>query len=97
MARKGWSQGQYRGAYHGSTRTGLRHEIERGWGLPHQTDQGFRLCKDAPETVQHIAPRCKMQGGMVYLTHQNQVAGLVYRNICAGYALKVQKWIKDPS
>lgn len=38
----------------------------------------YRLCKDASETVQHIAVGCKMKAGTAYIEHHNQVAGIVY-------------------
>ncbi len=53
VAGKGWSERQHKGTNHGSTRTGVEHKISRSRGLPHQQDPRCRLCKDAPETVQH--------------------------------------------
>ncbi|KAK7877546.1 hypothetical protein WMY93_031734 [Mugilogobius chulae] len=44
-------------------------------------DPRCRLCKEAPEMVQHITAGCKM------LERNNQVAVIVYRNICAEYGL----------
>ena len=32
-----------------------------------------------------------MQAGTSYIEHHNQVAGVVYRNICADYGLEVPK------
>ena len=51
-------------------------------------DPRCRLCKDASETVQHIVAGCKMQAGTAYTERHNQVAGLVYRNICSQYGLE---------
>ena len=51
-------------------------------------DPRCRLCKDAPEMVQHIRAGSNIQAGKVYLEHHNQVAGIVYRNICAEYWLE---------
>ncbi|XP_078022977.1 uncharacterized protein LOC144462717 [Epinephelus lanceolatus] len=56
-----------------------------------RSDQRCRLCKDAPETVQHIVAGCKMQAGSAYMERHNQVAGIVYRNICTQYELEVPK------
>ena len=39
------------------------------------------LCKDA-ETVQHIMSGCKIQAGIMYMEHHNQVAGIVYFALC---------------
>ena len=59
-------------------------------------DPRYRLCKDAPETVQHIVAGCKMLAGSAYMERHNQVAGIVYRNICTQYGLEVPKsqWAK---
>ncbi|KAF7649100.1 hypothetical protein LDENG_00146690 [Lucifuga dentata] len=61
-------------------------------------DPWCRLCKDAPETVQHIVALCKMLAGTAYTERHNQVAGIVYRNICAKYRLEVpkSKWETPP-
>ncbi|KAF7642179.1 hypothetical protein LDENG_00262910 [Lucifuga dentata] len=61
-------------------------------------DPWCRLCKDAPETVQHIVAGCKMLDGTAYTERHNQVAGIVYRNICAEYGLEVlkSKWETPP-
>ena len=45
------------------------------------------MCKDASETVQHIVAGCKMQAGRADTERHNQVAGIVYRNICTEYGL----------
>lgn len=42
-----------------------------------------------PETVQHLIAKYKMQVGMAYLEHQNQIACTVYKNICAEYGPEV--------
>ncbi|TWW69428.1 ATP-dependent Clp protease proteolytic subunit, mitochondrial [Takifugu flavidus] len=52
-------------------------------------DPRCRLCGDAPETVQHITAGCKMLAGKAYMERHNQVAGIVYRNICTEYGLEV--------
>ena len=61
-------------------------------------DPRCRLCKDAPETIQHITAGCKMLAGKAYMERHNQVAGIVYRNICAEYNLEVprSKWEMPP-
>ncbi len=61
-------------------------------------DPRCRLCKDAPETVQHITAGCKMQAGSAYMERHNQVAVIVYRNICHEYGLEVprSKWKTPP-
>uniref|UniRef100_A0A669EZW7 Reverse transcriptase domain-containing protein n=1 Tax=Oreochromis niloticus TaxID=8128 RepID=A0A669EZW7_ORENI len=61
-------------------------------------DPRCRLCKDAPETIQHITAGCKMLAGKAYMERHNQVAGIVYRNICAEYNLEVprSKWETPP-
>ena len=56
-----------------------------------RSDPRCRLCKDAPETVQHIVAGCKMLAGSAYMERHNQVAGIVYRNICTQYGLEVPK------
>ncbi|XP_051920732.1 uncharacterized protein LOC127600296 isoform X1 [Hippocampus zosterae] len=57
-----------------------------------------RLCKEAPETIQHITAGCKMLAGKAYMERHNQVAGIVYRNICAEYGLETprSKWETPP-
>ncbi|TWW59398.1 hypothetical protein D4764_06G0009280 [Takifugu flavidus] len=47
------------------------------------------LCGDAPEIVQHITAGCRMLAGKAYMERHNQVAGIVYRNICTEYGLEV--------
>ncbi len=54
-------------------------------------DPWCRLCKDTLETAQHITAGCKVLAGKAYIERHNQVAGIVYRNICAEYGLEVQK------
>ena len=46
----------------------------------------YRLCKDAPETVQHFTAGCKMLTGKAHMQRHNQVAG-IHRNIWAKYEL----------
>ncbi|KAK7925836.1 hypothetical protein WMY93_008146 [Mugilogobius chulae] len=57
-----------------------------------------RLCKEAPETVQHITAGCKMLAGKAYMELHNQLAGIVYRNICVEYGLETprSKWETPP-
>ncbi|KAF7665893.1 hypothetical protein LDENG_00129980 [Lucifuga dentata] len=57
------------------------------------------LCRDAPETVQHIIAGCKMLAGTAYTERHNQAAGIVYRIICAEYGLEVpkSKWETPPT
>ena len=52
-------------------------------------DRRCRLCKEAPETVQHITAGCTMLAGKAYMEHHNQVAGIIHRNILAEYGLEV--------
>ncbi|CAL9694852.1 unnamed protein product [Knipowitschia caucasica] len=61
-------------------------------------DPRCRLCKEAPETIQHITAGCKMLAGRAYMERHNQVAGIVYRNICAEYGLETprSKWETPP-
>ncbi|XP_055368940.1 uncharacterized protein LOC129604854 [Betta splendens] len=61
-------------------------------------DPRCRLCKEAPETVQHITAGCKMLAGKAYMERHNQLAGIVYRNICAEYGLETprSKWETPP-
>ncbi|KAK7930437.1 hypothetical protein WMY93_006832 [Mugilogobius chulae] len=61
-------------------------------------DPRCRLCKEAPETVQHITAGCKMLAVKAYMERHNQVAGIVYRNICAEYGLETprSKWETPP-
>uniref|UniRef100_A0A3B5PPD0 Reverse transcriptase domain-containing protein n=1 Tax=Xiphophorus maculatus TaxID=8083 RepID=A0A3B5PPD0_XIPMA len=61
-------------------------------------DPRCRLCKEAPETVQHITAGCKILAGKAYMERHNQVAGIVYRNICAEYGLETpgSKWETPP-
>ncbi|XP_078017068.1 uncharacterized protein LOC144458442 [Epinephelus lanceolatus] len=63
-----------------------------------RSDPRCRLCKDASETVQHIVAGCTMQAGSAYMERHNQVPGIVYRNICTQYRLKVPKsqWDTPP-
>ncbi|CAK6954711.1 zinc-binding domain-containing protein%2C partial [Scomber scombrus] len=56
-------------------------------------DPRCRLHKDAPQTVQHIIAGCKMQAGTAYIEHHNQVAGIVYSNICTyGQEVPRSEW-----
>lgn len=53
----------------------------------YHTRQGprCRMCKEASETVQHIVEGCKFR--QEHTEWHKQVAGTVYRNICAQYGL----------
>ena len=47
----------------------------------------FRLCKDAPETVQHRTAGYKIKAGRAYLERHNQVIVIIYRNNYIKYGL----------
>ncbi|XP_067945436.1 uncharacterized protein [Watersipora subatra] len=52
-----------------------------------------RLCKDAPETIQHIISGCKQLAENAYTERHNRVAGVVYRGLCDEHVLnKPQHW-----
>ena len=51
-------------------------------------DGRCRLCKGSPETIQHIVSGCSQLAGTAYVERHNQVAGIVYRAICAQYGLR---------
>ncbi|XP_067949698.1 uncharacterized protein [Watersipora subatra] len=56
-----------------------------------------RLCKDAPETMQHIISGCKQLARNAYTKRHNRVAGVVYRSLCDEYGLnKPQHWWEAP-
>ncbi|XP_078808275.1 uncharacterized protein LOC144994388 [Oryzias latipes] len=61
-------------------------------------DPRCRLCKEAPETIQHITAGCKMLAGKACMERHNQVAGIIYRNMCAEYELETPrpKWETPP-
>lgn len=46
----------------------------------------------------NMASMVKMLAGRAFMEHHNQVAGIVYRNICAEYVLEVarSKWYTPP-
>jgi len=69
----------------------LSTRVIEAWVYHIRQDPRCRLCKEASETVQPIVVGCKMQAGMAYMERYNQVAGIVYRNICADYGLEVPK------
>lgn len=47
-------------------------------GLYHpRRDLRCRLCKDAPETIQHLKAGWKMLAGRDYMERHNQAAGIV--------------------
>uniref|UniRef100_A0A3P9J433 Carbohydrate sulfotransferase n=1 Tax=Oryzias latipes TaxID=8090 RepID=A0A3P9J433_ORYLA len=47
---------------------------------------------------QHITAGCKMLAGKAYMERHNQVAGIIYRNMCAEYELETprSKWETPP-
>ena len=51
-------------------------------------DPRCRLCKEHPETVQHITRGCKILAGNKYMERHNQIAGMVHRNIYKEYQLE---------
>ena len=60
-------------------------------------DPKCRLCKQQDETIQHIASGCQQLAGTAYTERHNQVAGIVYRNICTEYNLECPKdWWETP-
>ena len=61
-------------------------------GIYHtRQDLRCRRCREASKTVQHIVAGCKMQTGTAYTERHNQVASIVYRNICTMYGLDPPK------
>ena len=60
-------------------------------------DPRFRLCKDTPETVQHIAAGCKILAAKAYMERHNLI-GIIPRNICAecGLEVKGSRWEPPP-
>ncbi|XP_078791071.1 uncharacterized protein LOC111949134 [Oryzias latipes] len=52
-------------------------------------DPRCRLCKEVPETIQHITAGCKMLAGKAYMERHNQVAGIIYMNMCAKYGHEI--------
>lgn len=85
----GWTERQHRGTNYDSTGT---RSIEAGV-LNSRQDPRSRLCKDTPETIHsHRTIGSKMLTGRAYREHQNQVAGIVCRNICVKYGLEVPKF-----
>ena len=62
-----------------------------------RTDSRCRLCKDQPETIQHIISGCRLLAGTAYTERHNHVAGVVYRGLCAEYGLSQPKnWWEVP-
>ena len=61
-------------------------------------DPRCRLCKDAPEKIQHITAGCKMLAGKAYMERHNQVASIIHRHICTEYGLEVpgSRWKTPP-
>jgi hypothetical protein len=61
-------------------------------------DPRCRLCKESPETVQHIISGCKQVAGVAYTERHNNVAGVVYRGLCTQYGLnQPQHWWETPN
>ncbi|XP_067945181.1 uncharacterized protein [Watersipora subatra] len=50
-------------------------------------DPRFRLCRDAPQTIQHIISGCKQLAGNDYPEWHNHVARVLYRSLCNEYGL----------
>ncbi|TWW67367.1 hypothetical protein D4764_02G0004080 [Takifugu flavidus] len=61
-------------------------------------DPRCRLCGVAPETAPHITAGCKMLAGKADIEWHNQVAVIVYRNICTECGLEVpgSRWETPP-
>ncbi|KAK1791032.1 hypothetical protein P4O66_002028 [Electrophorus voltai] len=95
MAGKGWIDRHHRGTNHSSTGRSSEYKTNRGWIYHTRQDPRRRLCRDAPETIQHITAGCKIVAGRVHMECHNQVSGIVYRNICAEYGLEVQRSMWD--
>lgn len=53
--------------------------------LPQLTELKLQTVTGAPETIQHIVTGCKIQAWTAYPERHNQVAGIVYWNICVAY------------
>lgn len=75
----------------GSKEAGVYHSSQ---------DPRCRLCKDAPETFQHIIAECKILVGTTYPEKNNQVAGVVSRpaNVAAecGFEVPKSQWEEPP-
>ncbi|XP_067944992.1 uncharacterized protein [Watersipora subatra] len=52
-----------------------------------RNDPGCRLCKDTPETIQHIISGRKQLVGSTYTEPHNHVAGVMYRSLCDEHGL----------
>ena len=61
-------------------------------------DPRCRLCKQHAETVAHIISGCSKLAGTAYTKrHNNNVASIIYRAICAEYDLEPSKdWWVEP-
>lgn len=73
---------------------GLEHQTDRGLILHTRQDPNWRLCKWAPETLQHFtgAPtRYKILARKEHMECHNRVSGIVYRNICLEYKPKTPR------
>lgn len=96
-AGKGLTERQHRCTDHGSTRS--TRVIEPG-SYQTSTIQGAKviLCKEAPETIQDMTSGCKMLAGRAYIKNYNQVADIMYRNICTKFGLETLRsnWDTPP-
>ena len=61
-------------------------------------DPKCRLCNEQDETIQHIISGCKQLAGTAYTERHNQVANMIYREICEFYNLETPKnWWEIPN
>lgn len=61
-------------------------------------DPKCRLCNEQDETIQHIISGCKQLAGTAYTERHNQVANIIYRQICETYDLETPKnWWETPN
>ena len=86
VAGNSWTEIQHRGTDHGCTRTGLNTRLIEARVYHTTQDPRCKLCKDAPETVQHIIVGCKMLAAKAYMKRC-----IIHRNICAEYQLEVPR------
>ena len=54
-------------------------------------DTKFSLCKQYVETVANITNGCTKLAGIEYTERHNNVASIIYRDICAEYDLEHSK------
>ena len=61
-------------------------------------DPTCRLCHQHDETIQHLTSGCVKLAGTAYTERHNQVALIIYRNICDVYDLETPKnWWEIPA